>query len=373
MYDFARGRTFVAVAACILGTGLFSGSYTVNASEASGSENYSKYTDYTPVKAEPEEIIRGENDHILVAYFSRSGNTDIGADAVSSASLTVNDDGTATGNAHRMAQWIAQETGGDLFLIQTEYTYPVNYAQAVEVGEGQDIDGYHPKLASHVENMEQYDTVYLVYPIWHYTLSVPACAFLDEYDLSGKTICAFAANAGSRFADSLERISEAEPGAVVIEGVSVSEREIDAAEETVKNRVREIENELPDEDPAGQESDQEQDMRLMIGDTAVTVDWEDNESVMELKELVSEGPVVIDMSMYGGFEQVGAIGATLSSDDVQTITSPGDIVLYADSQIVIFYGSNSWAYTRLGKITGCTDEELASLLGGGNVTITLSM
>ena len=114
-------------------------------------------------------------------------------------------------------------------------------------------------------------------------------------------------------------------------------------------------------------------MRLMIGDTAVTVDWEDNESVMELKELVSEGPVVIDMSMYGGFEQVGAIGATLSSDDVQTITSPGDIVLYADSQIVIFYGSNSWVYTRLGKITGCTDEELASLLGGGNVTITLSM
>ena len=165
MYDFARGRTYIAAAACILGIGLFSGSYTVNASGTSGSENYSKYTEYTPVKAEPEEIIRGDNEHILVAYFSRSGNTQISADAVSSASFTVNDDGTATGNAHRMAQWIEQETGGDLFLIQTEYTYPVNYAQAVEVGEGQDTDGYHPALASHVENMEQYDIIYLVYPI----------------------------------------------------------------------------------------------------------------------------------------------------------------------------------------------------------------
>ncbi len=370
MYDLCTVKKQLAAAGCILGMGLFAGCCTVNASEVPGPGNYSKYADYTPVKAEPAEIVPGDNHHVLVAYFSRSGNTDISTDAVSSASLTVNDDGTAAGNAHRMAEWIAQETGGDLFLIQTEYTYPVNYDQTVKVGEGQDIDGYHPVLASHVENMEQYDTVYLVYPIWHYTLSVPACAFLDEYDLSGKTICAFAANAGSRFADSLERISEAEPDAAVIEGVSVSERDIDNAEETVKNRVREIEKELSDAGLAGQEMDQ--DMKLMIGDTAVTVVWEDNESVKELKEMASEGPVVIDMSMYGGFEQVGEIGSSLVSDDVQTVTEPGDIVLYADSRIVIFYGSNSWAYTRLGKITDCTNEELTALLGSGDVTITLS-
>lgn len=70
---------------------------------------------------------------------------------------------------------------------------------------------------------------------------------------------------------------------------------------------------------------------------------------------------------------MGAIGSSLVSNDVQTVTEPGDIVLYADSQIVIFYGSNSWAYTRLGKITDCTNEELASLLGNGDVTITLSL
>ena len=363
------GRKIIAAAAFSLGISIFGGQGIMNASETSGADNYSKYTDYTPVKAEPAEIIHGENDHILVAYFSRSGNTDISMDAVSSASLTIHEDGTTSGNAHRMAEWIAEETGGDLFLIQTEYTYPVDYDQTVKVGEGQDIDGYHPVLASHIENMDQYDTIYLVYPIWHYTLSVPACAFLDEYDLSGKTICAFAANAGSRFADSLERISEAEPDAAVIEGVSVSEWEIDDAQETVISRVREIEAEMTEKE----QTEQEQDMKLMIDDTQVEVIWENNEAVKELKALVSDGPLSIDMSMYGGFEQVGAIGSSLTSSDVQTVTEPGDIVLYAGSQIVIFYGSNSWAYTSLGKIKDQTAEEMASLLGNGNVTITISI
>ena len=114
-------------------------------------------------------------------------------------------------------------------------------------------------------------------------------------------------------------------------------------------------------------------LHLHINDAEVSIAWEDNESVGALKELVASGPVSINMSMYGGFEQVGPIGTSLVSNDVQTVTQPGDIVLYASSQIVIFYGSNSWAYTRLGRITDRTAEELAALLGNEDVTITLSM
>ena len=77
------------------------------------------------------------------------------------------------------------------------------------------------------------------------------------------------------------------------------------------------------------------------------------------------------MSMYGGFEQVGSLGQALPRDDVQTTTAAGDIVLYSGSQIVVFYGSNSWAYTRLGHITDKTPEELTALLGSGDVTITI--
>ena len=78
------------------------------------------------------------------------------------------------------------------------------------------------------------------------------------------------------------------------------------------------------------------------------------------------------MSMYGGFEQVGPLGTSLPRDDRQTTNEAGDIVLYSGNQIVVFYGSNSWAYTRLGKITDKTASEMADLLGNGNVTITIS-
>ena len=114
-------------------------------------------------------------------------------------------------------------------------------------------------------------------------------------------------------------------------------------------------------------------LQMTIGETLVDVEWEDNESVEALKELCQEGPLTIRMSMYGGFEQVGSIGQSLPRDDNQTTTQAGDIVLYSGDQIVVFYGSNSWAYTRLGHITDKSAQEMAELLGNGDVTITIEM
>jgi hypothetical protein len=112
-------------------------------------------------------------------------------------------------------------------------------------------------------------------------------------------------------------------------------------------------------------------LMMKIGDKNVAVDWEDNESVAALKKLVSEKPLTIQMSMYGGFEQVGPIGTSLPRNDVQTTTSAGDIVLYSGNQIVVFYGSNSWAYTRLGHIADQDAAGMTDLLGNGDVRITL--
>jgi len=116
----------------------------------------------------------------------------------------------------------------------------------------------------------------------------------------------------------------------------------------------------------------ENDMQMMIGETLVTVAWEDNASVEALKALAAEG-LAIEMSMYGGFEQVGSISQSLPRDDQQTTTTSGDIVLYSGNQLVVFYGSNSWAYTRLGRITDQTPAQMKALLGNGDVTITLSI
>ena len=118
---------------------------------------------------------------------------------------------------------------------------------------------------------------------------------------------------------------------------------------------------------------EEMSILMKIGDEAVTIAWEDNESVAALVELLRERPMSIQMSMYGGFEQVGSFGTSLPRDDEQTTTQAGDIVLYSGNQIVVFYGSNSWAYTRLGKITDKSAEELKEMLSGGDVTITLEL
>ncbi|WP_022765983.1 cyclophilin-like fold protein [Butyrivibrio sp. XPD2006] len=119
------------------------------------------------------------------------------------------------------------------------------------------------------------------------------------------------------------------------------------------------------------EMNEEKAMVLYINDEKVNVSWEDNSSVDALKELVSSGPLSINMSMYGGFEQVGSIGQSLPREDKQTTTASGDIVLYSGNQMVVFYGSNSWSYTRLGHIIDKDDSEIESLLSNGDVTITL--
>ena len=110
-------------------------------------------------------------------------------------------------------------------------------------------------------------------------------------------------------------------------------------------------------------------MRLLIGETEVPVTWEENASVDALKELC---PLTIKMSMYGGFEQVGPIGQSIVRDDQQTSTDYGDIVLYAGNQVVVFYGTNSWAYTRLGHVE-LSQQEMRELLANGDVTITFEI
>lgn len=131
--------------------------------------------------------------------------------------------------------------------------------------------------------------------------------------------------------------------------------------------------EEPQEIPPTQaeEVQQEKVLEMKIAGTLVTVAWEDNEAVAALKEYCRDQILTIPLSMYGGFEQVGSIGTSLPQNDVQTTTQSGDIVLYSGNQIVVFYGSNSWAYTRLGHITDKSQDELTSLLSNGDVSITL--
>ena len=138
----------------------------------------------------------------------------------------------------------------------------------------------------------------------------------------------------------------------------------------------ETESREPEPTPALATEEKEEnsmELKLQIGDTPVAVTWEENESVDALRKLAAEAPLTVSLSMYGGFEQVGSLGQSLPRSDVQTTTSAGDIVLYAGNQIVIFYGANTWAYTRLGHVSDRDAAGMEALLSQGDISITLSL
>ena len=142
---------------------------TPNISESTEAPDTSESSE-TPETTEPagEDTQSGsESSSILIAYFSRVGNTDFPADtdASSSASVVATEDGLQ-GNAEVLARMIQCAVGGDLFLIETEETYPVSYDETVDVGQQEQSDNARPALASQVENLDQYDTVFLGYPNW---------------------------------------------------------------------------------------------------------------------------------------------------------------------------------------------------------------
>lgn len=112
-------------------------------------------------------------------------------------------------------------------------------------------------------------------------------------------------------------------------------------------------------------------MQVQVGEQIFTATLEDNAATEALVEMMKAAPVELSMSDYSGFEKVGPLGASLPAEDRQTTTQAGDIVLYTGDQIVIFYGSNSWRYTRLGHIDDLTGWEEA--LGSGDVTVRLSL
>ena len=128
------------------------------------------------------------------------------------------------------------------------------------------------------------------------------------------------------------------------------------------------------QEPKETEGDQEMSSLILeINGQKIAVEWQDNQSVEALKDLVKETPLTISMSIYGGFEQVGSIGKSLPRNDVRITTDPGDIVLYSGNQIVVFYGSNTWSYTKLGRIENISQQQLQQLLGAGDVSLKLYM
>ncbi len=114
-------------------------------------------------------------------------------------------------------------------------------------------------------------------------------------------------------------------------------------------------------------------MKITAGENTFTATFADNSSAEALKELLAEGPLTINMSDYASMEKVGPIGTSLPRNDEQITTGAGDIILYQGNALAIYYDTNSWNFTRIGKINDVTQAELLEVFGDGDVTVAFSL
>ena len=135
------------------------------------------------------------------------------------------------------------------------------------------------------------------------------------------------------------------------------------------------EGKVNNDNSGGTDNTMPETIKIIVSGKTLSVKIEDNEATKALVAALSEASITYEANDYGGFEKVGLLGRTLPASDTQITTQAGDVILYSGNQIVLFYGSNTWSYTRLGKMQYGSLDELKSFLkaGEGNISVTLSL
>lgn len=189
------------------------------AAPPSASEESKSDPSATPVENvdEQAEQANSETNNILVAYFSHSGNT------------------------QTIAEIIHEQVGGDIFEIKTVTTYSSDYNTVLDEAQQEKRDDVRPELSKHVENMEDYDTVFIGFPNWWGDMPMAVYSFLEGYDFAGKTVIPFCTHGGSGFSGTENTLEQLLSEATLLKGVDVRDSGIDNAQDKITDWLRELE------------------------------------------------------------------------------------------------------------------------------------
>lgn len=231
---FLAGILLLSFSACSSET---SGPDQVSSTESATVQPLETDSDVTPSSSntiEQETVSPDSDSNILIAYFTMPEDVDTeGVDAIAGASIVVKD-GEVMGNVEYMASIIQSTVGGDLFRIETVEQYPLDHDPLVDQAAQEQDEDARPELSTHIENLEQYDTIFLGYPNWWGDMPQALYTFLEEYDFSGKTIIPFCPHGGSGFSRTESTIAELQPGAIVSEnGLTVSRNDVAGSRDEV--------------------------------------------------------------------------------------------------------------------------------------------
>lgn len=299
------------------------------------------------------ELTEQSTDHTLIAYFSLSDIVPDGADAVTYATPSI-------GNTKSVAEEIQKQTGGDLFEIKTDFQYPENHRECSSIAVNQYNEEARPTLTTYIENINQYDTIYIGFPIWVYREPMVIRSFLDEYNLSGKKIYPFCTSMAVGIENSVEDIKELCPNAKVVDGFRFATEQESYTEQVSDWIGKHIESstEIP--------------IKLTVDD--LTLDgYLYNTKAGE--SFMSQLPMTIQLNDSDNDFCGGNLNIEYDENDVQYGYKNGDIMFWTPANnFVIFisdeeYSANTGNLVPLGHIT--SSSELLNKLSG-TITITIS-
>lgn len=256
-------------------------------------ETFNKDTD-------PDDVT-SSGERNLIVYFSRMGNTEYpeGIDASTSASIVIDKD--TFGTTEYVARMIQESIGGDLHLIQTQEPYTADFDELRDVNHEEMETGYLPPLMESSLDMEQYDTVFIGYPVWATDVPQAVLSFLNEYDLTGKTVIPFCTHDGYGAGGSYNTIKEASRAAVSLDGLAIEAKDVPSAKSTVTEWLSAIGLAAPE---SAEVDNGETAITITIGDIVLDGVLYDTALAREIK---AEFPLTISMSGYGGREYYGGV------------------------------------------------------------------
>lgn len=293
------------------------------------------------------------NNKILIAYFSRFGNTDFdrNIDATAAASIIMNGN-ERIGTTGRMAEIIQSNVGGDIHLIKSAKSYPTDFDDVVVQARKERNSDYISELANKVTNMDDYEIIFIGYPVWGTTIPAPVQSFLSEYNFSGKKIIPFCTHDGYGSGVSFREVRRLVSGAEVLEGIAVETKDVRNAQNRVNQWLKSLGITKSEESSIPRNVTP---ININIGSRKLS-GYLNNSSTAQ--EFIKRLPQKISMVGFGGREYYGGIDEEIKTSEQGKLNfEDGDITYCpANNTIAIFYAQTSrpnlsMRVISIGKVT----------------------
>lgn len=298
-------------------------------------------------------FVKQNGSSILIAYFTWADNTIVedkeaaiqsalshydsigdsenyeGVDATTSASVL------PPGNTAQMAEWIQQRVGGDLFSIVAAEPYSSDYDECLDRAADEKAENARPELVNHIDNIDDYDVIFLGFPNWWYTAPMAVFSFIEEYDLSNKTVIPFCAHGTGGLAGSVRDIAAALPDSVeILEPIGIYRADISSAEKAISEWLDSL-GFSPAETNA--ESEEDRMVRMVVDGQEILITLYDTPAANALYEML---PLELTFEDFNGVEKISYLPEELPTEGEPDGCDPdiGDLCLYAPwGNLSIFY------------------------------------